>query len=263
MRILLQNRKNFGITLMVISLFFNLPGGFSQIVDKPGEETLTVEAVLDSLIQRFNKVEDYTVRVKVSVKMPRFRMPNKTVKLFFKQPDKIKIEANGFAVVPKTGLTTSPERIFNNMFDLFVSGLEEDNDRTYWIIEGIVKADSLKLPLLVDNRDQENDIISRFWIDAEDWVITKTETYLDTMKVFSVRTSYEEVETDMVLPLLTELRFNIVGEFFESMENHVPQDPDAGSPLKEVDVRGLVRLEFSRYKINRGLKDKIFEDTTF
>jgi len=249
--------------LLFTFIFFNPFSGYSQIPDRPGSESITVDAVLDSLIQQFNKVEDYTAKLKISIKMPRLRMPSKSVKLYFKQPDKVKIEADGFAIVPKTGLTTSPAQIFNNMVDLSVSGFEEDNDRTYWIIEGTVNTDSLKLPMLVDNRDQKNNIISRLWIDAEDWVITKMETYMDTMIVFSVQTSYEEVETDIVLPLLTELRFNIVGEFFESMEDHVSQDPDAGFPLEEVDIRGLVRLEFSRYRINRGLKDKIFEETTF
>jgi len=68
-----------------------------------------VAALSDSLIQQFQRVQDYTVSVKISVKMPRFRMPKKKIKLTFKQPNKVKVEARGFAVVPKTGLALSPK----------------------------------------------------------------------------------------------------------------------------------------------------------
>ena len=39
--------------------------------------TPSVESIQDSLITRFNQIEDYTVKIKVSVKMTGLRMPRK------------------------------------------------------------------------------------------------------------------------------------------------------------------------------------------
>jgi len=259
----LVNRQIHFVFLFSAFMFLYPITGLAQHSGISEEEVITIDTVMDSLIRQFNKVEDYTVKVKISVEMPRLRMPNKTIKLYFKQPDKVKIEADGFAVVPKSGLAMSPARIFADLFDLQVTGRERLKDRSYWIVEGTVNPDSVKFPVSPEGQEPGSYITSRFWVDPEGWVIERMETYVDTTKVLSIQTSYEEFDEKIRLPRLTEFRFNIEGKFFIGMADHGPVDPDAGVSREEIDFRGFVRLEFNRYRINRGLKDKIFKGTTF
>lgn len=241
----------------------------SQDLAPSGGGTMSVNAIIDSLTSQFNMVEDYTATVRIWVDMPRFRMPRKTVKLYFKQPGMVKVEADGFAVVPRTGLAMSPVKIFSDLFDLKVAGHFVVDGHPYWIVEGTVNPDSFSEHIWGQDRESEIDIRSQMWVDADRWVITRTETYLDTVRVLSVVTSYEELEDGIRLPRETELRFQLGGRLLRRMGNPDPMSGPFGEHQRsadsgeESDFEGMVRIEFSSYKVNRGLKDKLFEKTTF
>ena len=51
----------------------------------------------------------------VKLEIPAFRMPKKKYKVFYKNPDMIKVKARGFGILPKTGLFTSPLDNFDNL----------------------------------------------------------------------------------------------------------------------------------------------------
>ncbi len=233
------------------------------------EESMTVDTILNRLTNQFNKVEDYTARVDISVEMPYFRMPNKTVELYFKQPDKVKVESDGFAVVPKTGLAMSPARSFSNLFDLHVAGREKLHGDSCIIVEGMVNPDSLKFKMWGDEGEQGISVTSRLWVDEKRWVIVRIETFVDTTRMLSIVTDYEELNGGIQLPGLTEISFSIGGRFLGRLGDHDPMSGPFGdsgesyAPDVESDFQGTVRLQFSRYKVNQGLKDKIFEKTTF
>ena len=55
--------------------------------------------------QQFNSINDYKVDMIIRLEIPAFRMPKKKYKVFYKQPDKIKVKARGFGILPKTGLS--------------------------------------------------------------------------------------------------------------------------------------------------------------
>lgn len=240
-----------------------LSPAFSQDLTPP------VNAIIDSLTSQFNKVEDYTATVRIWVDMPRFRMPKKTVKLYFKQADMVKVEADGFAVVPRTGLAMSPVKIFSDLLDLKVAGHFMVDGHPYWIVEGTVNPDSISGHMWGEDRESGIEIRSQMWVDANRWVITRTETYLDTVRVLSLVTSYEETEDGFLLPRETELRFQLGGRLLPRMGNPDPMSGPFGEHQRSADLgeessfEGIVRIEFSRYKVNRGLKDRLFDKTTF
>ena len=73
----------------------------------------TFSAIRDSVLFRFEAIENYSVDIKISVEMTGFRMPRKKIKMLYKKPDKMKIETLGFAIVPKMGLGGNPREFFN------------------------------------------------------------------------------------------------------------------------------------------------------
>ncbi|MFQ6674380.1 MAG: outer membrane lipoprotein carrier protein LolA [Fidelibacterota bacterium] len=269
MRNNLPNGSATRLILLGVAMFASMTRILPGIPAVPEKESMTVDAVLDSLVEQFSRVDDYTARVKISVHMPRFRMPRKTVKLYFKRPDKVKVEADGFAVVPRSGLGMSPERIFRNLYNVQIVGHDIQEGRPHWVLGGIVHPDSLKFSTWSEGQQMASEVTMRLWVDSEGWVITRTETYLDTTNVMSVRTSYGSFDNRILLPTLTELTFRLSGKFLASVGDHEPlggpfgEDHEGEKPLRGKDIRGRVRLEFSRYRINKGLKDRLFEETTF
>ncbi len=265
----LLRTKNIIITLVVVTWACFTQINSAQNSGKLAVREISIASILDSLVTQFQKVEDYTVKVKISVNMPRFRMPKKVVKLYFKQPDKVKIEADGFAVVPKTGVTTSPLGTFNRLMQPSVVDSTLLMGHHHWIIEGAINTDSVEFRFNdLSSLDSVN-LITRLWINSEYWVITKMESYLGDMKVMSVNNEFEEIEEGIYLPKISEMNFHFGGDFLATIGNREPLGGPFGerhrilNDSESDDFNGSIRMEFSRYKINRGLKDKIFKKTTF
>lgn len=247
------------IVLMILGTFLA-----AQPEITPPATSLTVAALSDSLIGQFQRVQDYTVNVKISVKMPRFRMPKKKIKLTFKQPNKVKVEARGFAVVPKTGLALSPKEMLDNFTETTVEGTVLIDGRQYWVVTGRVHPDSL--PFHFPTKTERETIPSltmTLWVDATRWVIPWAETRVDTMTVLSVKSTYTEVERGIWLPEETELRFTLSGDYLKRIGDRQPMggpfQEESGEPLPEgKDYEGIVRLKYSRYRVNQGVSDDVF-----
>ena len=104
-----------------------------------------VNRVIDKTQKQFEKASDYQVTMKIELKVPGFRMPKKKYKVFFKQPNKLKIKSRGFGMLPKTGIFTSPNDNFDNLKNMRFISTDNNNGQVY--IKGEVIVDSLKLKM--------------------------------------------------------------------------------------------------------------------
>ena len=87
---------------------------------KDAESQSAVQKLISKTQDQFEKSRDYQVTMTIELKVPGFRMPRKRYKVFFKQPDKLKIKSRGFGMLPKTGLFTSPRDNFDNLKNMRV-----------------------------------------------------------------------------------------------------------------------------------------------
>lgn len=231
-------------------------------------QSLTVESVKDSLLTRFNRIEDYTVNMKISVDMTGFRMPRKRIKLYYKSPDKLKIESRGFAVVPKTGLGGSPLQFFNMLSSLKLDLNNSSSERKHIHITGDIIPDSLQLPISeVEDFPGMNMTLS---IDPEMWVITQVSAIIDTVTLFNITSDYTEID-GYFLPKKTILSLGLKGlegwSFHDPVHGHGGREKFSetingnGIESDNDETAGTITMEFSRYKVNRGLNDKFFEDS--
>lgn len=230
------------------------------------ENVPSFESISDSILFRFEKIKDYEVDVKISVKMTGFRMPKKKVKVFFKHPDKTKVETFGFAIVPKTGLAGNPHDFLKLVSEvseiLSVSGSDGKI-----LISGKVNADSLDIPMDV-SEDEIPEVKIDLMVDEKYWVITKAEVYLDAESVFTITMNYLSVDGFRV-PEKTEFALGLKG-----ISKWTTRDPFGGpdddrhdfdsiakssgfDPEKD-EIAGKVTMKFSGYKINRGIEDSFF-----
>ena len=107
-----------------------------------GDSSNYIKKLILNTEQQYQKVSDFQVEIEINLNVPGFRMPKKKFKVFFKQPNKVKINTKGFGVLPKTGLFTSPSDNFDNLKSLSILNYNENpNEIT---ISGKLITDSLK-----------------------------------------------------------------------------------------------------------------------
>ncbi|MDP6628283.1 MAG: hypothetical protein QF418_01420 [Candidatus Marinimicrobia bacterium] len=234
-------------------------------------ETPTIETIKTNIVDQFAQIEDYQVNIKISVKMTGFRMPRKKIRMYYKSPDKVKVETKGFAILPKTGADGNPNKFLDMLTQVTsIESVKRDGKDFYKII-GNVNRDSLKIP--VDDRESDiPEITMKVFVDAEHWIITEVGVALDDENVFTFHTEYMDVKGIMV-PKESVFKIGMKGISRWSTQNPFDfggpgsdrQDfdniaKDAGFDPKKDEFVGELKMKFSKYKINEGIDDSIFEE---
>ncbi|UCH10952.1 MAG: hypothetical protein JSU61_03435 [Fidelibacterota bacterium] len=214
---------------------------------------IDVEEILNHLRDRFNRIQDYQVDLQVSLDMPMLRMPRKNMTFSFKQPDLTRLEARGFAMVPRRGLALSPDSLLQSLHDLELAG---DT-----LIDGHLCA-------ILQGREQgldDLDLQARLFVDRNLWLLRGLSTYLDDEEIFRLRTEYQEVAPDIYMPSLTQLRFQVNERFLRGRRfRNEHFDPDIPEPVlpEGQDLTGEAAITFNNYRINLGLPDSYFQEDT-
>ncbi|MFQ6608245.1 MAG: hypothetical protein ACE5EE_06880 [Fidelibacterota bacterium] len=240
-------------------LTFNLIMVFSLTADE--SDIPTLNAIIQNVNNQFQKVEDYSTTMILNIELPLVRMPSKKLQFYFKQPNKVKIEAEGFAIVPKTGLGGSAIELLSELDSAKVLGKEERGARVYWVVEGKLTTDSLlAVPWQGEQQNTDIEIKITMWIDCERWVIGHTETLLDSLKAVVISTTYGEYEEQIYLPMVTEIQLDT--SIFRNMSHGRTSEGPFGDhyDVTSSNKPGIIRMEFQQYKINQGLQDELFQE---
>ncbi|MEK6552224.1 MAG: hypothetical protein AABZ54_02085, partial [Bacteroidota bacterium] len=158
-------------------------------------QTKDPNKILEAVRQKFNQAKDYQVDVSVKLDMSFIKVPDMHVKVFFKQPDRVKLQSEGFAMVPKQGLNFSPAQLLKGDFTtIYVRSETVDNH----------KIDVVKV---IPNSDSSDVILSTLWIDAAESVIRKAETTSKKGGTTIIELSYNDYQYG--LPSQIKLSFNL------------------------------------------------------
>ena len=218
-----------------------------------------VERVVDKTQKQFEKAFDYQVTMKIELKVPGFRMPKKKYKVFFKQPNKLKIKSRGFGMLPKTGIFTSPKDNFDNLKNMRFISTNNNNGQVY--IKGEVIVDSLKLKMPNEYAKLGFRPTVTVKIDTNNWVINNIITELDTLKLVEITNTYKNVDNNYVMPSASTVQYfikdaKLSGWLKKDITSIVGQNP---LEQKSDMVEGKISIVYEDYIINRGIKDKIFD----
>ena len=233
---------------------------FTQIFLFANDHYLTdVEMVVDKTQKQFEKAFDYQVTMKIELKVPGFRMPKKKYKVFFKQPNKLKIKSRGFGMLPKTGIFTSPKDNFDNLKNMRLIPTNNNNGQVY--IKGEVIVDSLKLKMPNEYAKLGFKPTVTVKIDTNNWVINNIITELDTLKLVEIKNTYKKVDNNYIMPSASTVQYfikdaKLSGWLKKDITSIVGQNP---LEQKSDMVEGKISIVYEDYIINRGIKDKIFD----
>ncbi|NNG26553.1 MAG: hypothetical protein HKM87_03440 [Ignavibacteriaceae bacterium] len=215
--------------------------GFSQSKD-PVE-------ILNNVIKAFEEIEDYVVDVNIRVDVAFLKVPDANAKIYFKQPDKVHMESEGFALLPKQGMNFSPLGFLKTDYTALYDKEVELNGTNVSVVKVI--------PL----EERSDVILSTFWIDQSTNRIIKVESSRRPSGTFTIDLTYPDNEADFLLPLSMVFTFAIEDIHFPRGTTGDSDSKDNNEDEKNgKDKTGKVFINYSNYKINAGLSDEIFED---
>ena len=202
------------------------------------------EVILENVKKEFEKIDDYQVDVRIKVDVEFLKMPERQAKIYYKKPDKLQIESDNFAMLPKSGLNFSPLGFLSYKYTAFYEKEDTINGRSVSVVKVIP---------IEANADV---ILSTFWIDTERNLILKIESSRKPQGTFIIDLDYLKTKGNFWLPSSMVFTFSLEpgmlpGRIAEELYKGNKQDDEA--------KKGSVYLFYSDYKVNQGLPDSLFE----
>jgi outer membrane lipoprotein-sorting protein len=205
------------------------------------------EILLERVKEEFKKIENYKADITVKVDIPFIKMPERNATLYFKQPDKIHIESDGFAMLPKEGINFSPISLFESEHTSFYEKEE--------MIEDVNAAVIKVIPL----NDKSDLVLSTLWIDPIKNLILKVESSRKPTGTFVIEFDYTEMENGLNLPEAIEFTFSVDPLMFRSRNpREMKLDENEQSEDSSNVKTGKVLIYYSNYEVNQGLPDSLF-----
>ena len=202
--------------------------------------------IIKNISEKYNKIQNMEMKVKVITDVPNLRMPIKTVKLYYIAPDSIRMEVKGFAILPKNGVLP-----FMYLNELASDSVEFDTNYTE-----IIDSKEMLILTLSDTIIVKN---GKFVFTVDNFLerIEKVDLMIDNKIVSAIRFTYQNVD-GFWMPDTTEFDFK--------MPKRLPYTsaPSISNPFGSVDIGskedhfendGKVRLIFSDFKINNRINN--------
>ena len=207
------------------------------------------DEILQKVLSTFEKINDYSVDVRIKVDVSFLKIPDMEAKIYFKQPDKMRIKSDNFAMLPKQGFNFSPVSLLRKSHTAIFVKFEN--------LRGIETAVIKVIPL----EEKSEMILSTLWIDLENYVIVKVESSARPSGTFTIDFNYKKTDSDFYLPSKMTFTFpadqmlirgNIKDPFNSS-------DDKDDSEKKDDKNEGKVTVSYSNYIVNKGIPEEIFD----
>lgn len=209
------------------------------------------EQVFYGLRNKIQLVKDYRADVKMKIDVSFMRIPQLLGVLYFKSPDKMRLERNG-------GLSMLPKKNIN----LTISNLIPTGKVTVIDIgPTVLQGKKVRLLKVIPEDDLGNIVLTKLWVDETNLVAVRAETTtrndgtvimdLEFNKYMAYGlpdkvTIYMDLK-DYKLPKGVTMDYN---------EVETPKQP-AGK--EKVPQKGTIEINYLKYAINTGLTDASFD----
>ena len=207
------------------------------------------DEILQKVLSTFEKINDYSVDVRIKVDISFLKIPDMEAKIYFKQPDKMRIKSDNFAMLPKQGFNFSPVSLLRKSHTAIFVKFEN--------LRGIETAVIKVIPL----EEKSEMILSTLWIDLENYVIVKVESSARPSGTFTIDFDYKKTDTDFYLPSKMTFTFPADQMLIRgSIRDPLNSSENNNNLQKENDKKdGKVTVTYSNYVVNKGIPDEIFD----
>jgi hypothetical protein len=197
------------------------------------------ETILRTIEARLAPVHDYTVTLDVVADIERLSVPPMHATMYFKQPDKVHIDAEGFAMLPREGLQPNVAKLLARYA---VAGVGKDTLDGIAVLTVMLQAKS--------DRSFPRSLI--LYVNPERWTTERIVTSGGADRHVTISFSYVQVE-GVWLP------GGMTAAFALAPPDSTGIDLPAG-PLRpqQAPRNGTVTVRYSNYRLNTGLSDDLF-----
>ena len=204
--------------------------------------------IINEVKTRFDKIQDYEVDVNIKLDFSMVKIPDTNAKLYFKQPDKVKVDSKGFAMLPKQSLSFSPSQFLQGDYTAIYVKTETANSH---------KLDVIKI---IPNSDSTDVILSTLWIDQTQKVIHKIETTGKKSGTLHVELTYENKTSALPSSVIFSFNLGNMPIHDEMVSDKEDQKQTRNRSRQNMSMSGKVYMTYTNYKINKGIPDSFFEE---
>ena len=216
--------------------------------DSFGQSTSAQQLFYD-LRQQLTRVKDYVADVQMKIDVPFMKVPTLKGKLYFKFPDKMKLERNGgLAILPKKSISLTLNNLMPSGSATVIDvGVEQWKGHPTRVLKVIPETES---PI----------ILAKLWVDAEQLLILKTETTTRESGTINMELVYGKFKS---LNLPDQIEFIVDVKEFKvpkgvAMDYEAGEDVSVKKKKSNGNKKGSIKINYLNYKINSGLSDKFF-----
>lgn len=209
----------------------------------------TAEELIKKVKEKLDKVNDYEAKGKMKTNVVFIKAPIATVKVFFKKPNKLRINnESGISFIPRGSVNINLNNIFisTTSFDLIDVGKESKTN--------------LRIIKLLPKDENAEVVLTTFYIDETQALIKKAKTTTKENGTYELEMSYGKYAE---FGLADKVIFT-----FNTKDYKLPKgitfDYDDGSKKEKTtdkmkDKKGKVEIYYSSYIINKGVPDTVFK----
>lgn len=207
----------------------------------------TGHELLSQVRSNMDKVKDYEAKGKLKTNVIFLKTPVASIKVFYKKPDKLKIEnEKGISFIPKGSMNIN----LNNFL--------VDAENFEIIDAGKENVSGLRILKLLPIDEKSEIVLSTLYIDEKLLVIKKAKNTTRDNGTYELEMFYGN-QVSYGLPDKIILSFN-TKEY--KLPKGVTFDYDDGSKKKMDDNlknrKGKIEISYSEYKVNKGVSDSVF-----
>jgi hypothetical protein len=197
---------------------------------------------LDPIEKKYSGLRDYTADVNVHFDIEALKAPDMQARLYYKAPDKMKVESKRIFFLPKEGGYFNPSLFKKKDFDMKV--LER-------LIYDGKKAVRLKLTPMDADTYHKGYILT---VDTDRNLIREIKISPSEGREVKATIEYG-IFRNFELPTHINLELDMPSEEPSGMKEFT----QFGQKTKK--ITGKVEITYSNYQVNVGLSDEIFKDT--
>jgi len=201
--------------------------------------------ILESIKNNYLKIKDYSADINVNVQVDFIEIPDKSAKIYYKHPDKIKYKSDDFLLLPKKGFELSINELLKYQYSAIYIKKDTISESIYDVIK------------IIPHDTKSEIILATLWISIIDTSIYKIDFNTKKAGNFIINFYYNESK---ILPQQVKISFDVKNieipfSFFSSENMDILKQKD-----KTENTKGEITISYSNYKINKGIADSLFKE---
>jgi len=208
----------------------------------------TPNQLLRGVYMKMMQVKDYSVEASIRADIPLIKIFPVNAVIYFKQPDKFKVESKNIAIMPRQGFSDLSKIIHDSTsYTAVFTGKE------------IIGKSLAQIASLIPAVDTGDLVLAKFWIDASTNLILKSQLTTRSSGTMLIEYFYG-AESAFGLP--DKMIFTVDVKKFKVPKIIATDIQNPGKDAKGnagASKKGVILISMKNYKINSGLKDVDFK----